>query len=183
MPPGFSPARTTALKPPGGEGASLASVGRKVLHQVIGRVNTSGTTNTSDTVVAKMLNPSSRLRGIIEAFFVADTQQLVNDYQSPSWVLRALRPPGNGYREAELHVVENGLALPRAYEIDSLVRAMRISATITIPLTPAAASIAGNWVISATWEPNTPMCDDEVLELYDKCGLELVTKQTEPLAP
>ena len=179
---GMGPGRGP-IKPPGPPGSTSDRIASLVIPQLLGRVNSAGTSNTSDVIVAKVRNPSSRLRCIIEGIFQPDAGVAVNSYTAPSWILRAMRGAADGYREVELHTIESGLALPRAYELDSAVSLVQVTATITIPTDVAAAVITGNWSLIARWEANQPLCEADLLALYAMCGCEVVTKQVIPLAP
>lgn len=169
---------------PAGATGGFTSTGIKRIPTHLAKVNTSGTALTSATVRARVRNPSSRLRCTISVSFEPATKTIVDSYTGSTWIVRALRPGDNeGGQECELHTLESGLALPRAYTIDDQIRLVEIRATLAIPTDGAAANLAGVWRMVTEWEPTIPMCDEEVFGLYSQCDASLVVGTARPLAP
>jgi hypothetical protein len=149
---------------------------------VLARVNTSGTTRTSADVTATIINPAARLICSFSLSFDPDSPQSFANYNSAVWSARGIRI-GDGGRQAALHEIFTSEALPQLYEASTAVRVIEVSATLTIPLTAAAATVAGNWVLEAQWEPGIPMCEEEIAALYSQTGLSLGLAAPGALAP
>jgi hypothetical protein len=149
---------------------------------VLARVNTSGTTRANVAVAATIINPAARLVCAFSLSFDPDTVQAFANYNSSVWSARAMRI-GEGGRQAALHEIFTSEALPQLYEVSTAVKVIQISATLTIPLTAAAASVAGNWILEATWEPGIPMCEEEISALYSQTGLSIALAPAGDLAP
>lgn len=150
----------------------------------LAQVNTSGTSNPTATAIARVFNPSKQLSCAFSvAFEPSSLITPVANFQSAKWTTTAMRPGGRDAREAYLHAIESAINLPRLYEMETAVRMVEISCALTVPLDGGGAAIAGNWVVTAEWEPDQPMCDDDVAALYAKCALLVAVRPTSPLAP
>jgi hypothetical protein len=150
---------------------------------VLAKVNATGTSHTSDTVTARITNPSARLNCCFSVGFEPDTSQEPAPFTPGdfTWTLTALRPGGTDGREARLHVIEDSKDLGRAYEVETAVKLIEVAATIGVPVDGAAAAIPGRWILEVIWEPAIPMCTSEVKALYVFCHCTL--NQGADLAP
>lgn len=179
---GLSVGRPGPILPgPAGATKGGAALGIKRISVPLAKVNSAGTTRTSATVAARIVNPSRRLSCALSVAFELETQGSITTYSSATWTVRALRPGGDDGRESELHTIESGIALPRMYELDSAIRALLVTCSVTIPQR-SGTNLAGDWRLVVEWEPNITMCEEEILALYSQCDASLVLK-TDPLAP
>jgi hypothetical protein len=135
------------------------------------------------TVSALIYTPSSRLRLAVVACFEPDNTTTPDPafVVQPTWSVRAMsRNPESG-REVPLQLAYPAPAtgnttanLPDAYELDSAVKLLRVNATLqdtnfSIAYVPATQPV--NFIITAFWEPNTPMSDEERDNLYSQCSI------------
>lgn len=152
----------------------------------MGRVETSGTSQTSATRKATILNPSRRLSCSISLSFEPDQPVTLTGYGTGCvWTLTAYRMNPENRRVATLHTIESGQALPRLYEVDTAVRLIEVSAVMTIPQS-AAGNVAGDWILACEWEPNqfiSDPCGDEVANLLSLCGIKPSFNNVVVLAP
>jgi hypothetical protein len=155
----------------------------KAVSKVLARVNTAGTQVLTATVRATIKNPSRRLSCMFSLTFEADDNQVPNSYTSAAWTARAIRRNRITGKSGQLHTLVSSQALPNAYELDSAIREILITAALAIPATSAPATLPGNWVLLVEWEPNQPaMCQDEIENLFGDCDVSV--NGTEPtLAP
>lgn len=143
---------------------------------------TGGSTGTFQ-LQGSVYTPSNRLRLAVVAAFEADNPSPPDPafVVQPTWSIRSMsRNPENG-KEVPLQLAypapggtNTVLPLPDAYELDSAVKLLRVDLTVTdtafsIAYVPATASV--NLVLYATWEPNTPISDEERDYLYQQCSL------------
>jgi hypothetical protein len=142
-------------------------------------VATSGTSQTSGTVTARLTNPSARLICSWSVSFEPNAPVLITSYGSATWTLTAARPGGVAGRRAALHALETAVALPTMYEIAGGIREVDVSCALALP-TP---TVAGSWVLQADWEPTVLICDAELAEIYSRCTAVLTRGLTAPLAP
>lgn len=145
--------------------------------------NLSGTSNTSGTAYARIVNPSARLRCTFSVSFQPAIAGAITDYgvSGSTWDVRAMSPGSNGGPDSELHLLQSSQSLPRSYELDSGIKVVRVTAGLQIPRR-SAVEIAGNWVIEVEWEPSVPMCADELQALFGRCGLS-TQPVVNPLVP
>jgi len=148
----------------------------------LARVESSGTSRTSASVAALVVNPAARLICSFSITFEPDTVQALANYNSAVWSARAMRVGEDG-RQAQLHEIFTSEGLPQLYEVGTAVRLIMLSATVTIPLTAGAAAIPGRWICEAQWEPAMPMCEDEIAALYSQTGLSVALAPPGSLAP
>lgn len=149
---------------------------------VLAKVNTAGTSRTSAAVAARIYNPAARLVCSFSVTFEPRTPQDFSNYNSATWSVRVMRGAFEG-REAKLHALFTGIALPEQYEVTSAARSLLIESTVTIPQTAAAAAIEGEWVLQVEWEPAISMCPGEAAALYSRCGATQTLRAAGPLAP
>lgn len=148
----------------------------------LARVNSSGAALASVSVAARIQNPAARLVCQFSISFEPDTPQAFSNFNSAVWSAQAIREGAEG-REAQLHAIFSAQTLPQLYEISTGVRAIDVTATLTIPLTAGAAAIPGNWLLEVQWEPAIPMCSDELAALYSRCTARRTKDPAGPLAP
>ena len=171
-------------RPAGERNVSLGALGPKILPVPLAKVNTSGTTQTSGTIVARLRNPSRKLGcGFQIHFEVHQTDgRTVNSFAAAPanvWTTRVYDPDGGHL----LHELQNSVTIPRQYEMETFAPGVQITATLGLPLDIAAAAIAGTWVLLVKWEPVIPICDDEARSLYSQCAVTLERGLAIPLAP
>lgn len=150
---------------------------------VLAKVNTSGTSRTSASVAARVDIPAGRLIVGVSVGFEPATAQAFTNFASAVWSATAIRPRIDGGKEARLHSIFAGRALPEQWEVTTTVRSILIEATVTVPLTAASAAIEGEWVLMAVFEPAIPMCEEEVAAIYSRCGARQTLFASGPLAP
>ena len=92
---------------------------------VLARVNTSGTTLTSASAVARIRNPSRRLSLIVTIAFEADGNQRPASYGTSVWQMRAMRPNRVTGRTAPLHLVVAD-ALLLEFELQLLIEIVHL---------------------------------------------------------
>jgi hypothetical protein len=149
---------------------------------VLARVNSAGTTRTSASVAALVVNPAARLICSLSISFEPDTVQAIGSFAAATWTATAQRIGEDG-RQSQLHPIFTSQVLPQLYEVSTGVRLILLTATVTIPLTAAAAAIPGRWICEAQWEPGMPMCEEEVAALYSQTGLSVALAAPGSLAP
>ncbi len=183
--PGIGQSAPVSTQPAGlgPSAAGFASAKQLDPPLVLARVNSSGTTRTSVSVAARIVNPTARLICSFGIGFEPDTQQAIGSFPLAVWSATAMRPGGNRGREARFHAIFTSQALPQQYEIASAVRLVLLEATLTIPLTGGAVAIPGNWILSVEWEPAMPMCPEEISALYGRCTAQRSLDPAGDLAP
>lgn len=166
---------------PAGERQGIGStLGPKLLAVALAKVNSSGTTQLTGTVVARLRNPSRRLGCGFQIHFETASRILVNTYDVASlWTTRVYDPDGDHL----LHEIQTSLSLPRQYEMETFAPGVQITAVLGLPKDGAAAVIPGTWVLRVRWEPVVPMCDEETRSLYSGAEAYLDRGLTSPLAP
>jgi hypothetical protein len=170
--------------PAGERAVSLGALGPKAIEVPLVKANTSGTSQTSGLVIARIRNPSRKLGLAFQIHFEvhqADGRTIDSFAGAPAnlWTTRVYDPDG-GFL---LHVLQTDATLPRQYEMETFAPGVEIRATLGLPLDVAAAAVAGTWKLIARWEPVIPMCDDEVRALYSQCAATLEKGLAIPLAP
>lgn len=165
------------------DGNATAAIKR--VRQVLAKVNTSGSSNPTGTVIAHVRVPSSRLSVAMSVAFEPDAGAAVSSYSNAQWTVRAMRPGDSrsGSKECELHEVDSSKALPRMYEATSNVRLFKITCALAVPVDGSAAAIAGSWVLECEYEPNTLICDADAEMLLPVCTANVVKALSAPLAP
>jgi len=121
--------------------------------------------------------PSNRLRlAVYTTFEAGATEDPVFGATIPSWSIRSMsKNPATG-RETPLQLAYPAgggtRPLPDSYELDSAVTLLRVRLNL------ASTDFDGTWdtgtiyvVTYATWEPNTPIADAELVELYNACAV------------
>lgn len=138
-----------------------------------------GSTGTKN-LIASVYSPSNRLRCKITVAFEPDNQSSSDPAfgaTAPTWTIRAMhRNPETG-RETPLQIAyptSGSQSLPDAYEFDSAVELLRVTATVSD--TSFASSYVPNTqrcnvVIVAQWEPNVEMSNTERDALYALCSI------------
>jgi hypothetical protein len=159
---------------PAGQGTRPGSIGRKVERKQLARVESAGTSQPTGDVTCRILNPSRRLTCTFAIVFEPDTVQTLVFPGAAVWTPRGFIPGGDGGREVLVHALETGIAIPRMYELDSMLPGVNIAATLAVVTNLAAATVPGTWVLRAAWEPNQPVCEDEVSSLYTGCNADVV---------
>jgi hypothetical protein len=158
--------------------AAKHTISKEIVRWVLaGEGGASGT----KTLRAAIYTPSNRLRLSITAACESDNLSAGDSAATdttPVWSIRGIaRNPETG-RESSLQLVypSSGTVLvPDAYEADTAATELRVEFTVT----DFTASLPG-WLTTATraklvliaaWEPNTPMDEGELRELYNKCSV------------
>ena len=157
-------------------GNNRAGIRQLVLEDDLLRMDSSAD---NTTLVQQVTNPSSRLNLIYEVFYEPDAAaNEVADWNSSTWVitgatrgakfsgvpLQRIDPP------ADISTVTTR-ALPRAYEFSSGIGIIDVALTLNIPQDSGAADEPGWWRVRAMWEPNVPVPDEELVELFNRCQL------------
>jgi hypothetical protein len=160
------------------------ALGPKILRVPLAKANTSGTTQTSGTVVARIRNPSRKLGCGFQIHFEVHQAdgRTVNTFDGAPgnlWTTRVYDPEGGHL----LHEIQSSVTIPRQYEMETFAPGVQVTAVLGLARDIAAAAIAGTWVLTARWEPVVPMCDDEVRALYAQCAATLERGLAIPLAP
>ena len=173
-----------ADRPAGERQIITGALGPKRMIVPLVKVNTSGTTQTSGTIVARIRNPSRKLGMAFQIHFEAhqaDGRTVDSFAGAPSnvWTTRVYDPEGGHL----LQIIQTDATLPRQYEVETFAPGIQITATLGLPLDVAAAAIAGTWVMVVRWEPVVPMCEDETRALYAQCAATLERGLAIPLAP
>lgn len=183
-PRGLNPAATSA-RPAGPAGTRPGSAGYSVKSERVqlARVNASGASNATGTAIARINNPSRRLSCSVSVAFEPDSPQAIPNYAGATYTLTAMRPGTNASKEARLHTILAATALPHAYEMDTAIRAIEVSAALTIPLTAGAAAIPGDWVLVVEWEPNQNLCIEDYEAQLARASAYLARGPSAPLAP
>jgi hypothetical protein len=154
---------------------------KKYERKELALVRAAGTSQPTGAITARIVNPSRRLTCSWSIVFESDAVVEIDTWDAAS-VMTARACSFDSGREVLEHVLQNAVALPTGYEMDSLVSGVRIVATLGIPLDAAAAVVPGSWILKVTWEPDQPLCDDEVVALYSQCAADCVPVRT-PLVP
>jgi hypothetical protein len=139
--------------------------------ELVALTNQSGATPAQAVVAVK--TPSRRLSAMVEVFFepLTDAESSIVLYNA-TWTTRA-KAIGIRLSDANLNPINSALALPDSYELDSAIRILRVQADFTTPPTNALlAFVFGTWYLRARWEPNTPMTDEELNQLFNDCHVE-----------
>jgi hypothetical protein len=179
--PGAGQSSPISSRPAGTPGiGGMIRAARKSV--VLARVESAGTSRTSASVAALINNPAARLVCGFSISFEPDTVQAISNYNSAAWTATAMRVGEDG-RQSALHAIFTSQVLPQLYEVSTAVRQILITATVTIPLTAAAAAIPGRWICEAQWEPGMPMCEEEIAALYSQTGLSVALAAPGSLAP
>lgn len=168
-------------RPAGTAGAVVGVLEPKVIPVFLAKVNSSGTANTTDTVIARIRNPSRKLGCAFQVHFESKDQIAVNAFDgSPAnlWTTRVYDPEGGHL----LHFLQESVSIPRQYEVETFAPGFQISAVLGLPRDASSNVIPGQWVMRVRWEPVVPMCDDEVRALYGQCAA-WVEVPGGPLAP
>lgn len=125
-------------------------------------------------------NPSNRISCYVEVFFEPD-----NPVTGPFgwvntdhyWTLTAQALPAARNAFCPLHILEESdttnelRMLPRAYELDSQTRAVRLDLVTRAP-TINGSSLNGSWYIRGRWEPNVAGMDENLVKLLlSRCKL------------
>lgn len=170
---------------PGAPAGSLVRAGgyKNHLYALLGEVRASGTTQTTATAVARILNPSKALNLVYGVVFEPANPITIDSFQTAAWTHRVFVPATAGFREVLGQALETGIALPKLYEADSGAPGILITATLAIPLDASAAAIPGRWLARAWWEPTVPMCEADVRGLFAMCSISRDSGPTIPLAP
>ena len=171
-------------RPAGEQQIIGGALGPKIHRLPLAKANTSGTTQTSGTIVARLRNPSRKLGCGFQIHFEvhqADGRTVESYDAAPAnlWTTRVYDPEGGHV----LHTIQSSVAIPRQYEMETFAPGVQITAVLGLPRDIAAGAIAGTWVLITRWEPVVPMCDDEVRALYAQCAVTLDRGLTAPLAP
>lgn len=122
--------------------------------------------------------PSRRISASMECFFEPDAinqTSLSYDATNITWTLKACAKGVNaGYNR--MYDIETNQPLPRDYEVDSAIRFYEFTLILQSP-TRSAVRVPGVWYFRVYWEPNLPLDDKELTELFSKCqaSLPLVT--------
>lgn len=152
---------------------------RKELARFVTPGDGTGATGTF-TLSPFIYTPSTRLRIGITVCIEPDNQSAPDAafVVQPTWHIRAMaRDPETGRETAlqNVYPVSGSANLPDAFEADS--SSMLLRADVVITDTAFAAAYCPNTqraslVCFATWEPNVPIADVELQQLYDKCSLQ-----------
>jgi hypothetical protein len=144
----------------------------------VARYERTGGTNLAFTQDVFVHSPSNRLRVAIYGVFEAlDTSaDPIFGATVPQWSIRAMSKNPKTGRETPLQIAYPAaggtLPLPDAYEFDSAVTLLRVRLNL------AQDNFDDTWTtgtiyaaVVVTWEPNTPIADAELTELYNACHL------------
>lgn len=143
---------------------------RRLRRSLVLAQSTSDAGTATGTSRSRVYTPSSRLRvtfGI--AFFpTGGTTEQPTIAATGVWTAKpTLRDPVSG-RHAPLQDLFTDQTLPDAYEADSAMERVDITATL-----PHVASTAGHWILICQWEPNVIIDDAELDHLFASCDLQL----------
>jgi hypothetical protein len=120
-----------------------------------------------------VLNPSNRLRLIVEAAFESDSGTELT-IANITWQLKAYaRNPATG-RSTPMQLIYGPANAPDGYEVDTAVRELR--GTVFVPSTSTfgfAVGDGGFWVVNAIWESDEDMPDAELAQLFSACSLSI----------
>lgn len=151
--------KTFARYVPAGEGGSVAA---------------------SDSFKINVYTPSNRLRIAVYVVFEPDTTNLDVSYQAGNeniWSITSMsRNPNTGKETSLQNAYPNSGTknLPDAYEADSAVELLRVNVTLkhnAFAVAYVAATERVNCNIIVTWEPNTPMTQEQFFELCARCDV------------
>ncbi len=113
--------------------------------------------------------PARRISAYIALFFVPSTPTDTFDisYTNCVWDLWAVEKSPNG-ESIGLYIVDAAAQVPRVYEVDSAIRDYTVFADL---VGPSSGGKAGKWYAKTRFEPNTPMDDKELIDLFNDCKL------------
>lgn len=169
-------------RPAGERSLAAGALGARVREVLLAKVNTSGTSQTSGTVVAKLRNPSRKLGCGFQIHFEAKSRIAINAFDgAPAnlWTTRVYDPDGDHM----LHELQSSVTIPRQYEMETFAPGVAITAVLGIPRDGGGTTIEGTWVLRVRWEPVIPMCDDEARALFGAAEAWLERGLAAPLAP
>ena len=115
---------------------------------------------------AQITNPSDRLSLSIDYYFEKADRTLIAaaDISGATWTLALMREDRETRRLARLQTIFTAQACPQSYVVND---AGLYEVDLAVALT--AGNDKGVYYIGLTWEPNTPMCDDELDTLFKLC--------------
>lgn len=173
-----------------------AVVRKNSLQVRVARYDVTSDADSAATSIDIMVHtPSNRLRLAVYGVFEAmDTQDdPVFGATIPQWSIRAMSKNPKTGRESPLQIAYPAtgttVPLPDSYEMDSAVTLLRVRFVLT------GTDFDLDWtdgpvyaICYATWEPNTPIADEELKELYSACHITpgpnsatVINRQSAPL--
>ena len=115
---------------------------------------------------AQVTNPSDRLNLSIDYYFEKADRTVIAaaDVSSATWTLRLMREDRETRRLARLQTIFTAQACPQSYVVsDAGLYEVDLATQLTV------SNDKGVYYVGLTWEPNTPMCDDELDTLFKLC--------------
>jgi hypothetical protein len=141
------------------------------------RINRGAADGNAHDFTVSVLNPSNRLRLILEVAFESDTG---TEYTiaNLAWSVTALAlNPINGRRTPlQLIYPSSGTKpAPDSYEVDTGVRAMRVKVSVpsTVTFGWPGTETGGQLWVNGIWEADESMGDDELKQLFSSCQLQV----------
>lgn len=145
----------------------------------VARYLVSGASDTAQTTADVFVHtPSNRLRVAIYGVFEAmdTTEDPIFGATTPQWSIRAMSKNPKTGRETPLQIAYPAtggtVPLPDSYEFDSAVTLLRTRFVLTGTDFDLSWTTGPVYLICyATWEPNTPIADEELKILYSACHI------------